>query len=237
MKGVRGIINPEDINSNNQDDLQLKSTGRLFMNYISKIIVGLFSYLQDHDDKEIEALFSNAIDVFNALGSWVYGGCSPKIVYPDLQLFVNKANISTTENFSHLLDYINWVGNELYKLLEENQWIEEHYYESFTLKQSNDVTTGLLFMWRLGWLIEKMKDISKENNAPTLLQSYEIFNNLFDAFGRWIYNQEGLINITRSFHVFKKIFEAKFDPVYNELLEETKNTKENIAKFLQNLKK
>lgn len=233
---MREIVNPENIKSKNQDELQLKPTGRLFMNYLCKIIVGIYSYLEDHDDKEIEVLFSNAIDVFNALGSWVYGGCSPKIVYPNLRLFVKKANVSTTENFSPLLDYINSIGNGLYKLLDENQWVEDHYYESFTLKQSNDLTAGLLFMWRLGWLLVNMKDISKENNASTLLQSYEIFDDLFDAFGGWIYNQEGLINITRSFNEFKRIFEAKFDPEYNELLDETKNTIENIAKFLQRLK-
>lgn len=120
MKGVKGIINPEENISNNQDESHLKSTGRLYMKYQSKIIVGIYSYLQDQEDNEIKDLFSNAIDVFNALGSWVYGGTSPKIVYPELILFVKKANINTTENFLHLLDYINWVGNNLYKILEYN---------------------------------------------------------------------------------------------------------------------
>ena len=54
MKRVNGVINPEDNNSNNQDDLQLKSTGRLFMDFVSKISVGIYSYLQGHGDKDIE---------------------------------------------------------------------------------------------------------------------------------------------------------------------------------------
>ncbi len=35
------------------------------MCYQSKIIVGIYSYLQDHDDKEIEVLFSNAVDLLD----------------------------------------------------------------------------------------------------------------------------------------------------------------------------
>ena len=62
---MKEIINPEDINLKNQGEIQIKSTGRLYMNYFSKIIVGIYSYLQDHEDKEIEALFSNAVDLFN----------------------------------------------------------------------------------------------------------------------------------------------------------------------------
>lgn len=206
------------------------------MSYQSKIIVGIYSYLQDHNDKEIEALFEDAINVFNALGSWVYGGTSPKIVYPELQLFVKKANNSNTESFLHLLDYINWVGNTIYKKLEDNQWIEDHYYESFTLEQSNDVTTGLLFMWRLGWLIVSIKDTSKENEEPMLLQTLKTFDNLFDAFGGWVYNREELINVTQSLLEFESIFEEKFSPIYDEILEEARNMMENIAKFLHKFK-
>ena len=235
MKGVKKIINPNDSKSKYQDELQLKSTGRPFMNYLSKIIVGIYSYLQDHDDKEVEALFSNVVDLFNALGSWIYGGISPKVVYPDLQLFVKKANSNITNNFSHLLDYINWVSKNLYKMLEDNQWIEEHYYESFTLKQTNNVTTGLLFMWRLGWLIVKISDLSNENQVPLSFQLYNVFDNLFNAFGMWIYHQIGIINITQSFHEFEKLLGEEFHPIYDEILEEAKTTKKNIAKFLQNL--
>ena len=60
------------------------------MHYLSKIIVGLYTNLQEVNNKDIETLFSNAIDLFNALGSWKYGGASPKIVYPELQIFIKK---------------------------------------------------------------------------------------------------------------------------------------------------
>ncbi len=236
MKGVKGPINSNETKPNNKDDSQIKSTGHLFMSYFSKIIVEIYSNLQDHDDKEIKALFEDAINVFNALGSWVYGGTSPKIVYPELQLFIKKANNSNTESFSLLLDYINWVGNTIYKLLEDNQWIEDHYYESFTLEQSNDVTTGLMFTWRIGWLIVSIKDISKENEDPMLLQTLKTFDNLFDAFGGWVYNQEDLINVTQNLQEFESIFEEKFSPIYDEILEEARKTTENIAKFLHKFK-
>jgi len=232
---VKRIINHEDNSSYIQDDKSLKPTGRLFMTYQSKIIVGIYSNLQDHDDKEIENLFSNAVDVFNALGSWIYGGASPKIIYPVLQIFIKKANTNNAENFSHILDSINWLGNNLYKILKDNQWIEDHYYGSFTIRKSNDVTTGLFFMWRLGWLIVSTKDISKKHTVPNMLQSLKIVNTLFDAFGGWIFNQEGLTNITQSFKEFEKIFEMEFAPIYDEILEETNKTRNNIAKFLQKL--
>ena len=89
------------------------------MNYQSKIIVELFSYLQDQDNKVIEELFSNAIDLFNALGSYIYGGNSPKVMYPELQMFVRKANTNTVESFSNHLKYINWVSNNLFIILED----------------------------------------------------------------------------------------------------------------------
>lgn len=117
-------------NTINNDEFNQKS----FLHYQSKIIVGLYTYLQEFSNKDIEALFSNAIDLFNALGSWKYSGTSPKIVYPELQTFIKKANECSAENFSPLLDYINCVGNKLYKILEDNNWIEDHYYESFTLR-------------------------------------------------------------------------------------------------------
>jgi hypothetical protein len=205
------------------------------MSYQSKIIVELFSYLQNQDNKGIEDLFSSSVDLFNALGSYVYGGNSPKIVYPELQLFVRKANTTTAESFSNHLEYINWVSNNLFKILEYNHWIEEHYYESYTLKQNNDVTTGLFFMWRLGWLSAKITDLSNENNIPLPLLLQNAFSNLFDAFGEWIYHQKELINITQMLHQFEKLLATEFNPLYNEILEEAKNSRKNIAKFLQTL--
>lgn len=226
---MKQLIKPND------KALALNSTGRLYLNYQSKIIVGIYSYLQDHEDKQIEELFSNAVDLFNALGSWVYGGASPKIVYPVLQLFVRNANTANNENFSDLLGYINWMGNSLFKVLEENELIEDHYYESFTLKQSNNVTTGLMFMWRLGWLNEKIKEISNENGVPILLQVQNVQNNLFDAFGKWIYHQEEIFNISQSLQQLEKLVGEKSNSIYDELLEETRKTSNNVVKFLQKL--
>lgn len=223
------------MDSNTQGELSLKSTGRLYMNYQSKAIVGIYSYLQDRTDKQVEGLFSNAVDLFNALGSWIYGGASPKIVYPELHLFVRKANTIKTESFSNLLEYINWVGNSLFKILEDNELIEDHYYESFTLKQSNDITTGLLFMWRIGWLYINISEISNENNNQILPQFQVAFDNLYDALGNWIYHKEGILNLTQSFKQFEKVIGGKFDSIYNELMEETKNTCANLDKFLQKL--
>jgi len=205
------------------------------MYYQSKIISGIYSYIQDHNDEKIEDLFSNAVSIFNALGSWIYGGTSPKVIYPELKLFLMKSNSCSAESFSHLLDYINWSCNNLYIILEKNQWIEEHYYESYTLKQSDDITTGLFFMWRLGCLIMNMTDISNEKNIPILKNLQNVFNDLFDAFGKWIYHQEGIFNITQSFQRFEKLFGGEFDPFYEEILEEARDTRKNIAKFLQNL--
>ncbi len=205
------------------------------MNYQSKIIVGIYSYLQDHKDKQIEDLFSNAVDLFNALGSWIYGGASPKIVYPELQLFVRNANTSNNENFSDFLSYINWMGNTLFKMLEENELIEDHYYESFTLRQSNNATTGLMFMWRLGWLTENIKEIATEEEVPILLQIQNAQANLFDAFGKWIYHQEEIFNITQSLKQLEKLVGENCNSIYDELLEETRKTSINVAKFLQKL--
>ena len=232
---VKRPINPEDNHQYFQNDIKLKSTRRLYMYYQSKIIIGLYSYLQENDDKDIETLFSNAIDIFNALGSWIYGGISPKIIFPVLQVFVKNANNCSAESFSHLLDSINWLDNNLYKILKDSQWIEGYYYESFTIRKSNEVTTGLFFMWRLGWLIMNMKDILKKHTVPNMLQPLKILNTLFDAFGGWIFNQEGLTNITQSFKEFEKVFEMEFAPVFDEILEESNKTRNNIAKFLQKL--
>jgi hypothetical protein len=205
------------------------------MYFQSKIIVEIFTYLQEYEKKEVEDLFSNAIDLFNALGSWIYGGASPKIIYPELQLFIRKTNSIKAENFSLLIDYINWAGNTLFETLENNQWIEEHYYESYTLKKSNDVTTGLFFMWRLGWLIVRIKEISDENKIlPDYLNS-TAFHKLFDAFGAWIYHQEEINNINRSFQEFKTLFDESYNPLYEHVLEEAKKTRDNIAKFLREL--
>ena len=216
-------------NTINNDEFNQKS----FLHYQSKIFVGLYTYLQEFSNKDIEALFSNVIDLFNALGSWKYSGASPKIVYPELQTFIKKANECSAENFSPLLDYINCVGNKLYKILEDNNWIEDNYYESFTLRKSNDITTGLFFMWRLGWLIERMKDISKEKKPTNLLQSFKILETLFDAFGRWIYNQEGVSNIAHSIKEFEKLPDKELYMDYDEIVEEALKTRDNIVKFLQ----
>ena len=205
------------------------------MHYQSNIIIGLYSYLQEHGDKDIEALFSDAVNLFNALGSWIYGGTSPKIIYPVLQEFVKNANKSSAESFLHLLTYINGMGNNLYTILKDNHWIEEHHYESFTIRKSNEITTGLFFMWRIGWLIMRIKDISKENEVPNLLQPLKTLDALFDAFGGWVFNQEGLTNITLIFQEFEKILKMEFDSEYDEVLEEANKTRNNIANFLKEL--
>jgi hypothetical protein len=205
------------------------------MYYQSSIIVGLYTYLQEYEDKNIETLFSNAIDLFNALGSWIYGNSSPKIIYPDLKIFVKKANDVSTQNFSHLLDYINWSGNQLYKILEHNQWIEEHYYESFTLRKSDEITTGLFFMWRIGMLIVKIEDITNENKKSLPLNMLNSFTDLFDAFGKWIYHQEEFSNIASNLQMFQKILELEHDPLFDEMIVEAKNMRKNIAKFLQKI--
>lgn len=232
---VKGLINSEDNNSNSQDDTNVKSTTRPFLLFQSKTIIGIYSHLQKYPDKDIEALFSNAVDLFNALGSWIYGGASPKIIYPELKLFIKNANNCSVESFTHFLDYINWLGNNLFKILEDNQWIQEHYYESFTIRKSNDVTTGLFFMWRIGWLIASIKDISKGNEVLNLLQLLKTLDTLFDGFGGWIFNQEGLTNITLYFHEFEKMLKMEFASEYDELLEEANKTRNNIANFIQKL--
>lgn len=191
--------------------------------------------MKDRNDKQIEDLFSYAVDLFNALGSWIYGEASPKIVYPELQLFVKKANTANTEDFLILLNYINWVGSSLFKILEDNELIEDHYYESFTLKQSNDITTGLFFMWRLGWLYTNMREISSENKTEITPQFQVAFDNLYNAFGNWIYHQDGIVNLTPSNIQLEKVTRGKFDLIYDEILEELKKTCRNITKFLQTL--
>jgi hypothetical protein len=150
-------------------------------------------------------------------------------------LLVRKANSNIAEDFSHLLEYINWANNLLFKMLEKNQWIEEHYYESYTLKKSNDITTGLFFMWRIGWLILRITEISDDNKVPINLQIQNAFNNLFDALGKWIYHQEGLLSITKSFQEYETLFGQRFNQIYDEVLEEAERTRNNIAKFLQKL--
>ena len=206
-----------------------------FMFYQSKIIVGLYTYLQEFNHKDIEILFSNAIDVFNALGSWKYGKTSPKIVYPELQIFIKKANDCSAENFSDLLSYINRVGNKLYKILEDNQWIQNHYYESFTIKKTDEITTGLFFMWRLGWLIVRIKDISNGKMSKNSLLLFKSLKNLFDALGGWIYNQDEVSKITQRNKELEKLRNIKFHSDYDDLIEETKKTCRNIANFLEKL--
>ena len=91
-------------------------------------------------------------------------------------------------------------------------------------------------MWRLGWLIVNIKNASKENNDPIFLQSLKAFDNLFDAFGGWIYNKEKHIHIIQSFQEFEKIFGEEFNSSYDEIMEEAKKTLDNIGKFLQKFK-
>ncbi|MHA2289441.1 MAG: hypothetical protein ACXABG_11710 [Promethearchaeota archaeon] len=215
------------------DELDTGSSLHSFMHDQSYIIVGLYTYLQEFNNKDIEALFSNAIDLFNALGSWIYGETSPKIIYPELQIFIKKANNCSAENFSDLLDYINCAGNKIYKIIEYNQWIEDHYYESFTIRKSNEVTTGLFFMWRLGWLIVRLKDSSKGKMSENVLLLFKILENLFNAIGGWIYNQDGVTNIAQINKEFEKLHDIKLDMDYTEILEEAMKTRENIAKFLE----
>lgn len=88
-------------------------------------------------------------------------------------------------------------------------------------------------MWRLGWLIERMKDISKEKKPTNLLQSFKILEILFDAFGRWIYNQEGVTNIAHSIKEFEKLPDKELYMDYDEIVEEALKTSDNIVKFLQ----
>ncbi|NHJ22777.1 MAG: hypothetical protein EAX91_17670 [Candidatus Lokiarchaeota archaeon] len=219
--------------SNTRGNLSLKSLGHQYMYYQSKIIVGIFSYLQDRTNKQIEDLFSYAVDLFNALGSWIYGGASPKIVYPVLQLFVKKANLTNNKSFSDLLEYINWLGNSLFKILKDNELIESYYYESFTLRQSNNVTTGLLFMWRIGCLNEILREKVEEDDIKILLQVQVAHANLFDAFGKWIYHQEEIFNITQSLEQLENLVGDNINPTYEDLLEETSKTCDNVSKFLQ----
>ena len=81
----------------------------------------------------------------------------------------------------------------------------------------------------------RIKDISKENEVPNLLQPLKTLDPLFDAFGGWFFNQEGLTNITLIFQEFEKILKMEFDSEYDEVLEEANKTRNNIANFLKEL--
>jgi len=90
-------------------------------------------------------------------------------------------------------------------------------------------------MWRLGWLIVRIKDISKEKASTNLFQLFKILENLFDSFGGWIYNQEGVTNIAQRNKEFEKLHDIKLDMDYDEIVEEAMKMRENIAKFLEKL--
>lgn len=214
---------------------ELKSTGHLFMGQVAKIIVGVFSYLEQKNHLQIESLFNNATSLYNALGSWVFGGCSPKIVYPELKLLVKKADEIEVDDFSDIVGYIIWVGNGILKTMEKHQHIEEDYFESYTLKQDNDTNSGLILMWRLGWFTEKIMATSRAIEEPILLEPFKAFDNLFSAFGRWIFAQESVEELYRCFRGYEKALEIGKDPVFDVIMNEAKITSENTSRFLKKI--
>ncbi|MFX0009329.1 MAG: hypothetical protein ACFE9R_03350, partial [Candidatus Hermodarchaeota archaeon] len=79
------------------------------------------------------------------------------------------------------------------------------------------------------------REISSESNTEINPEFHVAFDNLYNAFGNWIYHQDGIVNLTQSNEQFEKVIEGKFDLICREVLEETKKTCRNITKFLQRL--
>lgn len=183
---------------------EIKSTGALFIRYLCKIIEGISSYLHDNYNKKIAELFSYATGLFNALGSWVYGERNLKVVYPYLRSFLDYANNINVDNFSYLLKYINYIGDDLLNLLKENQIIEHNFYDTSNVKHCEEEMVGILLMWRLGRLIIDIIETSESNNVPILFESFIGFDGIFDAFGKWIFADYDINTISESLEKFEE---------------------------------
>jgi len=228
-------INEEYYNTSFQKELELKATGELFIRYISKIILGIFSYLNNNCNKKIDELFIDTTELFNALGSWVYGGRDAKIVYPYLKTFMENANDIKIKKFSYLLNYINYIGDDLLRILNENQRIDPNFYDTFSTSDLHDKMTGVLLMWRLGNLIIKTIELSEKKEVPILIQFFRSYDKIFDIYGKWLFTDYAISNISEPLKEFGTALDYKQEEAFNDIVKEGKIICKDISDFLKEL--
>ncbi len=212
----------------------LRDIGHTFITYYSKIIVGMYTFLDKDQDEEVEALFTGATLLYHALCSWVFGEKSPKIVYPYLITFIKEANNVKNKDFSPFLDYINWVSEDLNKVLEENQMDDKAYVDTFTLNKDREKSGVILLLWRLGYFLGRIIDISQTNDIPILFDSFKSIQALFDALGDWVFGRGILQKIKVRFETFDHALQFEQDPAYHGIFKEVKITRDNIESFIKN---
>ena len=215
------------------NEKELKATGILFMQYISKIISGIYTYLNDNYNPKVDSLFSDATNLFNTLGSWVYGGRDGRIVYHALDLFLRKANFVKTESFSYLSDYIKYICEDLMNILKENHLVELNFYDTLSIRGEEDEQVGLLLIWRLGTQMINIIETSQNKNVPILLQPFQVFSKLFDALGKWIFSDYEISEISYVLEEFGKALGYKQNEVFHDIIDELKDLYHNVSQFLK----
>lgn len=215
----------------------LRDIGHTFITYYSKIIVVMYTFLNKEQDEEVEVLFTDAILLYNALCSWVFGEKSPEIVYSYLINFLNKAKKIKNKDFSSFLEYILLVSEDLKETLKEYKMDNEDFYDTFTLIQEREESGAVLLLWRLGYFLGRIIDISQTKEVPILLDSFQAIQAFFDALGDWVFGRGILQKIKVRFKTFDHALQFEQDPAYHGIFEEVKITRDNIESFIKDIDK
>lgn len=226
------IINNEEIY---KELFGLRDIGHTFIAHYSKIMIWLFTFLNKDRDEDVEALFTNATLLYNALCSWIFGEKSPNIVYPYLITFMKDANKVKNKDFSSILDYINWISEDLNIIFKDNEMDDEDYVDKFTLIEEREESGAVLLLWRLGYFLSSIIDISQSKDVPILFDSFKAIQALFDALGDWVFGKGILHKIKVRFETFDHALKFEQDTVYNGIFKEVKKTRDNIQSLINNI--
>ena len=213
----------------------LRNIGHTFITYYSKIIVGLFTFLDTHQDEKLEALFTDTTSLYSALSSWVFGEKSPEIVYPYLVTFLTNAKKIENKDFSSFLEYVLWISEDLKNILKEHKMDNEDFFDAFTLIEERADSGALILLWRLGYFLGRIMDISQSEEVPILLDSFKAIQALCDALGDWVFGKGILHKIKVRFKTFDHALQFEQDPAYHGIFEEVKITRDNIESFIKDL--
>jgi len=92
----------------------------LYMWHVGKILTALMIVSKSTDSPIIVQTFRGAGELFDTLGSCVYGSVSYEEIYPKLHGFVESLDYDANENFIPVLDYAHDFSKELLVFLGDH---------------------------------------------------------------------------------------------------------------------
>ena len=226
-------INNDLNNEKYQEEETIKSIGKRFMSSMSKIIILIYNHLNEQKSEKIKDLFNNANLLFKNIGLWIYRNADGRIIYPVLDRFLSITNTIDSDDFRHIINYVNDFGNDFLEFLSDQDWINPKYHEEPTFNQSKMALGTVMVLCSIGSAIDTFIMISCNNDVPLPFELMRTLMDSFDVFGRWLFASAKQSEVESLSANIQKALEFKHNKIFETAVLEVENSYRNLKKLFR----